>query len=627
MRSPHLLVDAAAVAAALPADGAPLQSVGDVPVSVTQVLVVASLAIAIAYVWAVDGRGRWRSLAARRLLYGVPWGTAVTVLVVLAFYLFVQGGLWHWSEPLVLPFVSWSYFYGTGTLTAGIAHGSPGHLVSNLTATLALGPIAEYAWGHYADGGSGNHGSDGGAAERAADGGSSDAGSPGGDGADADDALDSEEWSDPPGVGDDGGPNWITNPWLRAVVAFPAALFGVSFLTSALSMVPSLGFSGAVFAIAGFAVVTYPFASIVGILGGSALGTVYRALSEPVVRGTIETGPPQPPVWAGIAVQAHALGFLIGVLLGLALLYVTDRRPVPARIFLATLLFGMVQGLWLVVVPGAEDVFLLYRGVGVVVLLIVTVLVTAAVAGVEDIELASQWRPSGRAVRIGAVVVLVLLTALVALPGPFGSMFVVGADAAPNDDGLTAGDYTVTYAENATSERQFPGNVTDEESLTELERSGVIVVSDDREIWTVGVRDDVLAHDGNATVVVGGVGWRETVEVDRVGWDVAGAETVYAVDLSIGDERTRAFGSEPVAADARIDGHELTVSPGEEAFRVVVERDGTRLGDAAVPEPGESTTVGDLRIGTAERAGTEYVFAETDDARVPIAERETYDGA
>ena len=115
----------------------------------TRVGLVAALVFAFAVVWYYEGRGRWRARLADRFVLGVPWGTLVTVAVVVGFYLFAQSGLEHWESPVVYPFVTWSYFYPTGILTAGIAHGSAGHIVGNMTGTLAFAPIVEYAWGHY----------------------------------------------------------------------------------------------------------------------------------------------------------------------------------------------------------------------------------------------------------------------------------------------------------------------------------------------------------------------------------------------------------------------------------------------------------------------------------------------
>ena len=260
----------------------------------TRVGLVAALAFALGVVWYYEGRGRWRARLADRFLLGVPWGTLVTVAVVVGFYLFAQGGLRHWETPVIYPFVTWSYFYPTGLLTAGIAHGSPGHIVGNMAGTLAFAPIVEYAWGHYPPSARGR------------------------------DRL----------GGPTAGSGLLGRPAVRALVVFPAVLLVAAFVTSAFAAGPGLGFSGAVFAIAGFAVITYPVTTVVAVVAASAVGTVYTALTEPIVRATFEAGGPSLPGWAGIAFQAHMLGFLLGVVAGGLLLARRTRRPALDRVFL-----------------------------------------------------------------------------------------------------------------------------------------------------------------------------------------------------------------------------------------------------------------------------------------------------
>jgi membrane associated rhomboid family serine protease len=299
-----------------------------------QVALVATIVAAVGFAWYAADRERWGSILEARFIYGVPWGTLVTVGIVVAFYLLAQGGFEHWGEPLTYPFITWSYLYPTGWLTAGIAHGSPEHLVSNMAGTLALAPIAEYAWGHYAQ---------------------------------------------PDRGRDAAGP--LARPWVRAVVVFPAALLASAYFTAFFSLGPGLGFSGAVFAIAGFALVNYPLVTVVGVLATSGLQLLYEALTQPVVRETVGRGPPAPPEWAGIGFQAHLLGFLVGALVGIALLRRRRRRPAVLRVFLATLLFGFAQALWLLVWTAGDDSFVLYRGAGAAFVVLLAIVLSVGVAG------------------------------------------------------------------------------------------------------------------------------------------------------------------------------------------------------------------------------------------------------
>jgi membrane associated rhomboid family serine protease len=626
------------------------------PITPTQVVFVLALAVTVGLAWYVDGRGRWRGALSDRLLYGVPWGTLLTVALVVAFYLLVQGGLPDWDDPVTLAFVSWSYLYPTGLLTAGVAHGGPDHLLSNMTATLVFGAIAEYAWGHYPR-------------SEAAEG--------------------ETETADRADLLADGGRRGLlSRPWVRAFVVFPTTLLAVAFLTAVFSLGPGLGFSGAVFAIVGFALVLRPLVALVGLVVTSTLSFLLDALARPVVTETVEVGPPLPPDWAGIGFHAHLLGFLIGALVAVVVLSRRRRRPSFAALVFAVLVVGSVQSLWLLAWSVGENEYALYQGTGAVMVFGLAVVIAVAGAGsarpiprplsrFERVPsrhtLAVAWLAfvalalvggvagtivAGEAVA-ASIAVLTVLAAVLAVPGllpllpdrvvptpisrrhagvvclavlvllvalvsvPLG-LVAVGDDAMP-DDGLTAGDYAVTYEENATSGQEFLVDVG-EETTENGEVSGVIVASNDRELWTVAVSEEVLAFEGEETVTVGGIGWRETLHVERTGWEVLGDETAYAVDIESenGNETTRAFASDPVPVDAELDGHTVEVVPTDDGFDLAVEFDGETVGTAPIPAVGESVTIGDLSFSTVEEDGVTRVEAETDDVRLPIAERESY---
>lgn len=627
------------------------------PISPVRIVLALTVTVTLGSVWYYEGRGRWRALVEDRFVGGVPWGTAVVAAIVVAFYLLVQDGARHWNDPLALPFITWSYLYPTGLLTAGIAHASPDHLASNMAGTLVLSPIAEYAWGHYPPG------------RRAGD---ADSGSGIANGG-----------SSPRLVG-----GWLARPWVRALVVFPGALLAAAYVTALFSLGPGLGFSGAVFAIAGFAVVNYPLATVVSIVATRALQLLYQAMSQPVVRETLDPGPPAPPEWAGIAFQVHLFGFLLGALCGIALLRHRPWRPSADRVFFATVLLGLAHSLWLVVWIGADDVFVLYRGAGVVLVFLLTMLVTMAVAGSERsiprplsvlpraptrrqlgigwlalvvlgfalgvamvvteglplvlsigslVLLAGllaipalppvvpdRWRwisgPVSR--RRAAVVCLAVLAVLVAVPSVPSGLLAVGGDAVPGSGGVDVGDYAVTYEEDAAPGQTVLIDVGDEDPFG-AEQSGVIVVSDDREVWTVAVHEDVLEHTGEERVEVGGIGWRETVRVERSGWKVVGGERAYVVDLAVDGETTRSFASDPARAEARIDGRAIDVVPTDAGFLLRVSRDGSTA-QAALPDVGEATTIGGLRFSTEAVDGSARVIADAGGTEVQVAEREEY---
>ena len=588
--------------------------------SITSLALVFTLLVTVGFIWYVEGRGRWRARLEDRFVYGVPWGTVVTVTLIVGFYLLAQSGFRNWAEPVTFAFVSWSYFYPTGMLTAGIAHGSPQHLASNMAATLVIGPIVEYAWGHYPPSSSGTRTIDSSRGSRDV---------PPEPESDHTESRRTDGGSLELGSGDGSSGGWLSRPWIRALVVFPAASFGVAFFTVVFSLGPGLGFSGAVFAFVGFAVVTYPITTVVGITGASALGTLYTALSQPVLRETIDPGTPGPPEWAGIGFQAHLLGFLIGVLLAIALLWHRERDPPSAeRVFFAALLVGLVQSLWLIVWPGGDDVFVLYRGAGVVLVLGLTALLTVAVTGSDrpilDVGDSSAWVPTRRQISIG---LLVVCTAFVALPSLFLGLTVVDDDTVPGTGAIAVGDYTVTYEENVTS-GQTPAVDLGDEELFASQQSGVIVVSDERELWTVGVRPEILEYEGNATVAVGGIGWHETVHAQRSGWDVLGNDTAYVVDLAADGETTRSFESDPVAVPGTLEGHTLEVAPTPGGFEIrvyaaeTVEESPEET--APVPEIDDTTTVGNLEFATRETTDGVGLFVETAETEVQIAEREEY---
>jgi membrane associated rhomboid family serine protease len=546
-----------------------------------QVVLVVAIAVAVGYVWYLDGRGRWRSVLTDRFVYGVPWGTLVTVAGVVAFYLFAQSGLDHWSNPVTVAFRNWSYAYPLGLFTSGFAHASPGHLIGNLVGTVVLAPIAEFAWGHYP---------------------------PGARSTDSDSPEADYEYPPPSKLsGSERSPDGpaasglLARPWVRAVLVFPAAVFVLSIVTSVLALGWSLGFSGTVFVFGGFAVVVLPLTTIVAMLGITAVGVGYRALTEPVLRVTADPGSPGPPSWAGVNVQAHMLGFLLGVVLGLALLRYRERRPDPGRVFLAVLLFAIARQLWLL--PWSEDdVFVQYRGVGLVFVLVLTVLITAAAAADDELL-------AGRVAKRTALLAgLLLVVGALAVPSAVGNFPGMDDDPVPGE-GVEVADYHVTYAEDAAHGRI---DTTD---------SGVIVVSERRDVWISGVSKRSLAHDGSATIPVGGVGWRTPVEAERAGWEVTGNDSVYVVDIEAGGETTRSFESPASKARPRIANHTVSLLVADGEFRVAVAHNRTHIGTVSIPGPNETATVGPLQFRTEPDGSDLALLATHDGTRVEVARR------
>ncbi|WP_276253541.1 rhomboid family intramembrane serine protease [Halomontanus rarus] len=297
-------------------------------------LVAVTVVTSVGAVRLLDRSGRrWGDVLRARLVMGVPWGTLVVICFVLSIYLFVQDGVSDWHRPVVIPYRAWSYFYPLGMLTAPFSHANEGHLVGNLAGALVAAPIAEYAWGHY-----------------------------------------------PTDRGSESFSSWRRNPWIRALVIFPLAVIAVGIATSYFALGAVIGFSGVVYAFAGFAIVRYPITTLLALTSTQgALLTVYRAINQPIFVATARASPPSPPSWATIAIQGHALGFLIGFCCAAVLFQRRGERSNPVRLWIALILFAFAKSLWQIYWFRGSDTYVLYRGLGVVVVTTLAVVATLAV--------------------------------------------------------------------------------------------------------------------------------------------------------------------------------------------------------------------------------------------------------
>ncbi|PSP88015.1 rhomboid family intramembrane serine protease [Halobacteriales archaeon QS_4_69_34] len=628
-------------------------------VPVWQLALITAVAASLLAVWRLDRPGgRWGATLRTRFVLGVPWGTLLTVGFVLSVYLFVQGGWNHWYRPVTIPFRSWSYLYPLGVVTAPFSHTGAGHLIGNLIGTLALGALAEFAWGHFP-------------AER----------------------------------GSTSFSSLRTNPLAR-VLAVPAAAIAVGLFTSLFAIGPVIGFSGVVFAFAGFALVRYPLATVVALAAGEVLQLFYTALGNPITTARAAPGFGS-PWWAEIAIQGHAIGLLGGALLGAALVRRRGVRPPALRLWLGVLVFAVGQSLWAVYWFRGGEQFVLYRALGAVLVLALAVLVAASVAASDrpvSARALRAWdgaakrlqhtagrlrtdadRPAGPlsafvggvagllrlgrglrspfAARRRVAAAVVLALALAALAGPAipvnlttvdgtGIDAALGGSAAANATnatdapgvvnatgstnatdatgvapatvGATAGtvsvrEYTVAYAENVTNRLVSAIDVAAFGETTRVNTSGVIVVNERRHLWTTAISADRLAFSGARSVRLGGVGWRASVWADRSGW-TAGEETAYRVTLDSSDGPKRlAYTSEPIDTGATIDGRNVSIDPRGANFTIVAARANATLARVPVPAANETLTAAGITFGVRN----ESLFAATNDTRVRIAARET----
>ncbi|WP_408958690.1 rhomboid family intramembrane serine protease [Natrinema sp. 74] len=584
---------------------------------------------------------RWREVLRERFVYGVPWGSLVVIAFVLCVYLFVQSGFTAFDDPVTIPFRSWSYFYPLGMITAAFSHAGPGHLIGNLAGTIVVAPLAEYAWGHYPD-------------ER----------------------------------GSQRTDSWRTDPRVRAFVSFPLAVIVVGLVTSAFALGPVIGFSGVVFALAGFALVHYPIVTIIGVLGvQSVVLRLYYALQAPIRIYVAQPSPPSAPSWAGIAIQGHALGLFLGFVLGIVLLERRNARPNPFWLWLAVLLFGFSKELWAIYWYGADNSYILFQGPGIAIVSVLALVVTLSMTASEKplvprrlkrrlpesirtteaepdggnrpspdraLELAStRGEDDGTAVatRLGrireiaegaqrrarestltstltrrgtAFLAVVGILALLAGLAVPTNFLVVDDATASTEAAVEIEDYTVEYVEGVPNQFVTGIGIEAIESDAGLESSGVIVANEEREIWIEAVSAQRLAFTGEETVYVGGPGWREAVHVERTGWTPVGNDTVYQVWLWE-DGADRELAYESNASPAEMRIAGRNVTiRSEEGDFVLDVTAGGTDTVATAPIPAENETTAAGGLVFERRNGT--IYAAADGTRVAIASKETYDG-
>lgn len=521
-----------------------------------------AIVLSLVGLYGLDGSLRVGRRLRRRFVLGVPWGSVLTVALVLSVYLFVQGGLARPYSPVVLPFRAWSYTYPLGMIAAAFAHVGQGHLIGNLVGTVVFAPIAEYYLGHY-----------------------------------------------PRERGTQAFSSLSTNPFAR-LLAVPAAAIVVGLFTSLFSLGPVIGFSGVVFAFAGFAFVTRPLTALGGLVAGRILDLVVTTLRNPLVVAEAKSRFIT-PWWAQVAIQGHAIGLLAGVLVGSAILWWRDDYPDPVWLWFGVLSYTVYRWLWAVYVPQSGSQFVMFRWVGVAALFVFALVITASLAP-TDRSLVSRIELSRRDVGVGIVLATLVVFSAIAVPYNLG----VTDPRQPGDRTVEVRDYRVGYAENVLNQYAASVRIPFAEEQTRINTSGVVVTSDRRGIWYVAIRKGRLAHDGEATVRLGGLGWRESVTANRTGWSVLGNETVYRVYLRPeGENRTLAFTSPPSTASPTIAGRNVTIRPDNQTFSLAVTRGNRTVGTVPVPANGTVAAAG----GLAFERNRSKLFVEHGDTRVQIA--------
>ena len=618
---------------------------------VLSIFVAATLACSVAVVRRLhDPDRRWRDVTSERLVMGVPWGTLVVVAFVVAVYLFVQDGISDPSDPVTIPYRASSYFNPLGMVTSSFAHASYGHLVGNMAATLVAAPIAEYAWGHYPDG-------------------------RGARSVEPSDSRLRAWWTTPwlravvffpllvIGVG------LVTSLFaLGPVIGFSGVVFALTAFAivhyPVVTLVGVLGVQSALTTIyralrepiyiytAEPRPPTAPSWAEIAIQG-HALGFFTGLVVAIAVLEHRDARPDPLRVWIAILLYALSRGLWqiywfgegetyvrfqgpgVAIVAILALVITvaltgSERPAVPRRLerFLAGLRPGADDH------PGtvAERPLELARGIrnrrgaanatanaGAD----ATADTSARFDRIRDIARGRRTRERTRlsnATRRGAATTVVFLVLAVVAGIAIPYNLVVVDDAAAPDDAIEIEDYTIQYVEGA--ENQLVSGVGFDEAIdtSGLEANGVVVVSERRNIWMEVVTDQYLAHAGDETVTVGGPGWRETVRVDRAGWEPVGNDAVYHIRMwETGGEPAVVHESDGEMADVRVDGRLVTVVPRDGEFVLEVESAET-VETTTIPAEGESTAANGL---TFERErGT--VYALSDGTVAAVATEETY---
>ena len=491
--------------------------------------------------------------ARRRLLLGVPVATVLVLVGLNVVFWLVQGAAS--GAPVVVGFRSWSLFYPVGMVFAPFAHSGLGHLTGNVLATLVFAPVAEYAWSHY-----------------------------------------------PTRRGSASFSSLRTNPFAR-VGAFLVAVLLVGLATSLFTPGALIGFSGVVFAFAGFALVTRPLLTVGAIVAQQVVGLVYFGLQNPVLTAVARTRVVAPS-WANVAIQGHTLGLLVGVLLGFWVVRRRDTWPDVRHVWFAVLVFAVSQALYAFYIPLRTDAFVLFRGVGTAAVFVLAALVAAALAR-TDRTLISRIDLSRREAAAGLLVAVVLALSVAAVPYNLADVS-GGVDREdPNSAGaVEVRDYTVAYVEGVPNRYIESVRIPVIDRTLNVEESGVVVTSDRRNAWEVVVSKSQLAFRGRASVPVGGLGWRERVVVNRTQWSVTGGETAYKVYLRRpGGERQLAYGSEPATAEPVINGTGFRVAPAPQplGYRVELLDGDVVKGTTPVPVAGSNRTLQGL---TFNRTGS-----------------------
>ncbi|MFC7072843.1 hypothetical protein ACFQJ7_13800 [Halovenus rubra] len=484
------------------------------------------------------------ALARKRLVLGIPWGT---VLVAVSLYLFYHGiqGPDNPGGTNVIAFRSWSLWYPQSLLFSWASHASESHLTNNLLATVLFGSIAEYAWSHY-----------------------------------------------PTATGSQSFASWRENPFVRILLfIFGTTVVG---LAGAISVPGAIiGFSGVVFAYAGFGIVARPLLMAGGILASEVLDLLYGGFTSPISLSKAESQFVT-PWWSDTALQGHLFGLVVGVLLAVFLYRYRNQSLKLRYVWFVALVFAVSRSMWTIFWFLSETEFLLFRGVGAASVIVLASLIAIAGSPSDRPLWPGRISISLRAIGVTALVVIVVTVAIAGIS--YNVVNVTPGDEVEN--GIEVNGYTVTYAENV--EDQYTSlDLPVVNDLLTVKTSGVIVTSDKRNIWSLEESADGLAFDGYSVVVVGDSTWREVVVLNHTQWQVAGGNTTYKVygkHWQEMEEQRLLFDSPPAQAAPIINGSRFRITPSQEFYQIALVDGNETVRKKRIPPHNESVELGGVRF-------------------------------
>ncbi|MFB6284466.1 MAG: rhomboid family intramembrane serine protease [Halobacteria archaeon] len=483
--------------------------------------------------------------AKSRWVLGLPIGSVLLIILNLVFYLTAQNGLDHPSNPLIIPFFTWSYGYPLGFLASPISHANVGHISANLMATAVFAPAAEYIIGHK------NH----------------------------------------------------RRP-VFAAGGFAASWYLVGVLLALFSWGPSAGFSGVVFALFGFVTVYHPVKGVALLVLKQVADTFFDAVAQPVVvEKAGETF--QSPWWANIAVESHALGFLVGIILGV---YLAKHRDVELDGFLtggALLTVGVIQNLYIWNTGGP----VLYRGVGLGGITVASVLIGYAVS------LETRTKPLRNVSKLDirrTASVLILLTPLLFMATVAVTLNTSSVVSPPHDTAVETVGYSITYEENVTN-RKFSNNPLVQQAPVNFTVSGVIVSNPGRGIWIQQITAEELKNAEEKTFYVGGLTWEKEIQVKRRSISGALGNESYSVNVSIPNGSKTVFEGQTAEAGVRLQDWNLSLrNNGTKNFAVLSKNNVTEsieLSSNSSAIQGVKFVVRDRKVVATTRNGTKVPVA------------------